>query len=187
MNENQLIEELGSFDTEPLKIRAGKGLLGPGKPRELTETATWDGWGNEDQTDICLLDFGESFFHAVDPCHISQLSRQKVPESIFENCLDYKADLWRAGIIVRNLRFLFSWVRGDDNCLPTTSRQIYSLVFNIGPFFALSGDHALVLDMIGFVEKLPLHWHHHWVKMRKDAGKEAKSRPSKFNRLHNPS
>jgi serine/threonine-protein kinase SRPK3 len=101
MDKKQLINVIGSPKTEPLSRVDGHSLE-PNKPRELTETAPWDGWVDEEKEPIRLIDFGESFFREIDSRNISQPLDQKVPESIFEKRLDYKADLWRAGIIVRN-------------------------------------------------------------------------------------
>ena len=183
MNEKELIEEIGSFEREPLRMGVDKGPPGPGKPRELTETVSWDGWADEDQADICLIDFGESFFSATDSSQVAQPLDQQVPESIFENRLDYEADLWRAGIVVRNLCLRSSCVSGKVNCLLTVSCQIYTLVFNQRPFFTLLGDHDLICSMVDCVEKLPPHWHNRWVQMQKDAGQEANGRPGKVNGL----
>jgi serine/threonine-protein kinase SRPK3 len=183
MAQKQLINVIGSPRREPLS-RVDGHPLEPNKPQELTETAPWDGWVDEDEEPIRLIDFGESFFGEIDSHNISQPLDQKVPESIFEKRLDYKADLWRAGIIVRNHCSRSSCVLEDANCLPSTSHQIYSLVFSKKPFFAVGGDHDLVFEMVDFVDKLPPHWHQQWVQMRKAAGEEAKGRPSKFSCLY---
>lgn len=129
MDKKQLIDVIGSPQREPLS-RVDGHPLEPNKPRELTETAPWDGWVDEDKESIRLIDFGESFFCEIDSRNISQSSDQKVPESIFEKRLDYKADLWRAGIIVRNHCSRSSCVLGGVNCLPTTSTRFihWSLV-----------------------------------------------------------
>jgi hypothetical protein len=110
MTANELIDELGEFITEPLRMVAGHGLLGPGKPRELTETVCWNGWNGEDEDGICLIDFGESFFQPIESRHLAQPLHLTVPESVFEDHVDYRADLWRAGTIVRNLCLRSSFV-----------------------------------------------------------------------------
>jgi serine/threonine-protein kinase SRPK3 len=184
LDQKQLINDvIGTPRREPLS-RVDGHPLEANEPRELTETAAWDGWVDEDEAPIRLIDFGESFFGEIDSRKISQPLDQKVPESIFEKRLDYKADLWRAGIIVRNHCSRSSFVLGGANYLPSTSHQIYSLVFNKRPFFAVDGDHDLVFEMVDFVDKLPPHWHQQWVQMRKAAGEEANSRPSKFSCLY---
>jgi serine/threonine-protein kinase SRPK3 len=123
MTENELVDVIGSFKREPVRLVAGKGPPELSMPRELTESAPWDGYVDEDDDDICLVDFGESFFQPTSSRHIAQPPDQRAPESIFETHIDYKADLWRAGMIVRTLRLRSSHVPGDDNCLPSASHR----------------------------------------------------------------
>lgn len=110
MTANELIDELGEFITEPLRMVADHGPLKSEKPRELTETVCWNGWNGEDEDDICLIDFGESFFQPIESRHLAQSLHLTVPESVFEDHVDYRADLWRAGTIVRNLCLRSSFV-----------------------------------------------------------------------------
>lgn len=114
MTLNELIDELGEFMTEPLRMVGGHGPLGPEKPRQLTETVGWNGWNGEDEDDICLIDFGESFYQRIESRHLAQPLHLTVPESVFEDHVDYRADLWRAGTIVRNL-CLCPFIH-DGNC-----------------------------------------------------------------------
>lgn len=103
LTDSELIEELGEFEKAPLTLRADDGDPGPGKPREYTETVCWNGWNGEDECDICLIDFDQSFFHPIEAGSLSQPFHLKVPESIFEDSVDFRADLWRAGIVVSRL------------------------------------------------------------------------------------
>ena len=104
VSSEDLIEELGECETAPLTLNPRRGpherSLGPEMPRELTKSADWAGWVWEDDTDICLIDFGESFFEPVESSRLAQPVDQTVPESLFEQYVDYRGDLWRAGCIV---------------------------------------------------------------------------------------
>lgn len=69
-------------------------------PTQLVKAAEWDEWIDEDDEEIRLLDFGESFFQGEEPKKLAQPSSLRVPETIFTNFFDYRVDLWRAGCMV---------------------------------------------------------------------------------------
>ncbi|KAJ5193399.1 hypothetical protein N7449_009541 [Penicillium cf. viridicatum] len=52
---------------------------------------------DEDEEDIRLLDFGESFLEGEQPEKLAQPSNLRVPETIFTDRFDYRLDLWRTG------------------------------------------------------------------------------------------
>lgn len=98
--EEELFEVLGSPEIEPL-ARIDDIPLGSGLPTELVKAAEWVDWVDEDEEDVRLLDFGESFLHGEEPAKLAQPGSLRVPETIFTDSFDYRVDLWRAGSMVR--------------------------------------------------------------------------------------
>ncbi|KAJ5204190.1 uncharacterized protein N7498_005069 [Penicillium cinerascens] len=138
--EEQLFDVLGYPEIEPLTRNDGA-PLGNGLPTQLVKAAEWDDWIDEDDEDIRLLDFGESFFQGKEPEKLAQASSLRVPETIFTDCFDYRVDLWRTG------------------CM------IYYFLFTIWPFWYLGEDEVYIFQMIGFVERLPAEWESQWKSM----------------------
>ncbi|CAG8280269.1 unnamed protein product [Penicillium salamii] len=120
-SEDQLFQVLGYPEHEP-----------------LSRAASWVEWAEEDEEDIRLFDFGESFFHGREPEKLAQPGSLKVPETIFTDVFDYRVDLWRAG------------------CM------IYYFVFATWPFWYLDEDDVLAYQMIEFMGKLPNEWESKW-------------------------
>lgn len=58
---------------------------------------------DEDEEDIRLIDWGESFRRGKKPEELSQPVDIKAPEIIFADKFDYRVDLWSAGLVVRLL------------------------------------------------------------------------------------
>jgi hypothetical protein len=75
--------------------------LEDGLPAQLIKAADWTEWIDEDEEDIRLLDFGESFYKEQEPAKLAQPGSLRVPETIFTDSFDYRVDLWRAGSMVR--------------------------------------------------------------------------------------
>jgi hypothetical protein len=75
-------------------------------------------WIDEDEEDIRLIDFGETFTQGAEPERIAQPGVLRVPETIFTDRFDYRIDLWRVGFAVRihecSLEYLSS--RGTNTC-----------------------------------------------------------------------
>ncbi len=69
-------------------------------PSQLVKAATWDTWIDEDDEDLRIIDFGETFKQGCEPVKLAQPGPLRVPETIFEDKFDYRLDLWRAGIVV---------------------------------------------------------------------------------------
>ncbi|KAJ5544637.1 hypothetical protein N7461_006941 [Penicillium sp. DV-2018c] len=139
--EEQLFDVLGFPEIEPLKRIDGT-PLGNELPAQLIRAAEWNEWIDEDDEDIRLLDFGESFYQGQEPQKLAQPGPLKVPETIFTDCFDDRVDLWRTG------------------CM------IYSFLFRTWPFWYIGEDEVLIFQMIGFVERLPAEWESKWKSMQ---------------------
>ena len=62
--------------------------------------AGWDDWIDEDDEDIRLIDWGETFVHGAEPTKLAQPADLRAPEIIFSGRFDYRLDLWRVGCTV---------------------------------------------------------------------------------------
>lgn len=102
--EEQLFEFLGFPEIEAL-ARLDNMPLENGLPKQLVKAAEWVEWIEEDDEDLRLLDFGESFLQGEEPKRLAQPGTLRVPETIFTNFFDYRVDLWRTGCIVSCLFF----------------------------------------------------------------------------------
>lgn len=98
--EEQLFDVLGFPEVEPLTRTDGT-PIGNGLPTQLVKAVEWDDWIDEDDEDIRLFDFGESFFQGQEPKKLAQPGSLRVPETIFTDSFDYRVDLWRTGGMVR--------------------------------------------------------------------------------------
>jgi len=92
------VEELTRIDGKPLD---------KGVPKQLVKAVCWVEWVDEDEEDLRLIDFGESFLQGAEPKAIPQPDSLRAPETIFMDSFDYRLDLWRAGCVVRTLRLNF--------------------------------------------------------------------------------
>lgn len=116
---------------------------------------------DEDEEDIRLIDWGESFRRGEEPEELSQPVDIKAPEIIFADRLDYRVDLWSAGLVVRLLVALF------PKTFVLTDMQICHMLFGHRPFGTLRNDSKLIVpQMINFVEDLPDEWKEKWLKMK---------------------
>ena len=106
MTEECLFEVLGSPETEILARLDGE-PLSKSQPGQLVKAVSWADWIDEDEEDIRIIDLGEAFLQGVGCIKLSQPSSLQAPETIFTGSLDSRIDLWRAGIVVRNLYFKF--------------------------------------------------------------------------------
>ncbi|OQE28558.1 hypothetical protein PENSTE_c003G08400 [Penicillium steckii] len=147
LTKEELLVTLGSPKYEPL-TRIDGAPLENGLPSQLVKAADWTEWIDEDEEDIRLFDFGESFFHGHEPDKLAQPGPLRVPETIFTDSFDYRVDLWRAGSV------------------------IYSFVFTAWPFSYMGGDEFLAFQMIDFVEKLPAEWEPKWKSMVMNSKKD---------------
>ncbi|KAJ5812377.1 hypothetical protein N7474_008678 [Penicillium riverlandense] len=139
--EQQIFRVLGTPEIESLARLDGQPLQ-KGLPTQLVKAAEWVDWIDEDEEEIRLLDFGESFLLDTKPEKLAQPGILRVPETIFTDGFDYRVDLWRVG------------------CM------IYSILFTKSPFWYLGEVEVLVFQMIGFVEGLPREWQSTWESMQ---------------------
>lgn len=115
--EKGFFDGLGFPEIEPL-ARIDGAPLDNGLPTQLVKAAEWVDWTDEDEEDIRLFDFGESFLEGEQPEKLAQPSNLQVPETIFTDHFDYRLDLWRAGCMVCQAPFLLS------TCSHSTNRGI---------------------------------------------------------------
>ena len=98
-----IFDVLGGPETEELIRLDGKPLKNS-LPKQLVKTAGWDNWTDEDEENLRVIDFGEAFLQGTEPRMLAQPDTMRAPETIFTVKFDYRVDLWRAGIVVRQLR-----------------------------------------------------------------------------------
>lgn len=130
--EEELFEVLGYPDIEPLSRLDGTPLE-TGLPKQLVKAAEWVEWIDEDDEDIRLLDFGESFLQGEEPEQLSQPGTLRVPEMIFTRVFDYRVDLWRVGCMVSCHPYVFY-------------RTCIAIRFN----------GLLILDLFLFIHNIPI-------------------------------
>ncbi|KAK1147184.1 hypothetical protein N8T08_001923 [Aspergillus melleus] len=147
MTEEQLFEVLGAPEIAPLARIDGTPLEN-GLPSQLVKATEWTDWIDEDDEDIRLLDFGESFLQGEGPTMLAQPGILRVPETIFTDSFDSRVDIWRTGC------------------------EIYSFLFTTYPFWYLGEVEVLILQMINFVEKLPAEWESEWNSMKVNSSRD---------------
>ena len=104
MSKECLFEVLGSPESEELVRRDGK-PLSETLPSHLIKAADWVDWIDDDEEDLRIIDLGEAFLNGVETKKLAQPSSLRAPETIFTGSFDHRLDIWRAGIVVRKLRF----------------------------------------------------------------------------------
>lgn len=57
-------------------------------PNQLLKAAEWIDWLDEDEEEVRLLDFDESFLEGEQPERLAQPSDLRVPETTFTDCFD---------------------------------------------------------------------------------------------------
>ena len=167
LSEEELFEVLGAPNPENLTRLDGE-ALGQCIPIQLVESTQWTGWplddddDDEDDEDIRIIDLGEAFDQNAIPYKLAQPDGQQAPETIFTGRFDYRQDLWRVGLMVRNSATYFP-VQSIEICC-----QIYHLVFGELPY-SWWGINPLVETMIDVFGELPLEWESKWEQMRCNA------------------
>ena len=104
MTEECLFEVLGSPELADVARLDGQ-PVSKSLPSQLVKAVGWDDWIDEDEEDLRIIDLGEAFLDAENGKKLDQPSSLQAPETIFTDSFDYRLDLWRAGIIVRNSYF----------------------------------------------------------------------------------
>ncbi|KAK3393510.1 kinase-like domain-containing protein [Podospora didyma] len=143
VHKNDILKIVGKPQVEEIERVDGK-PLGRGLPVQIVRKAGWGDWVEEDENDIRLLDFGESFSETEQPAILNQPINLRVPETIFTKRFDHRVDLWQAESI------------------------IHLLLFDYSPFMADNLTSQLVNQMIHFTEEdLPAEWQPAWEAMEK--------------------
>lgn len=99
MNVDEILSVIGTPIVEDL-IRLDGKPLDLSLPKHLVKAAPWDDWLDEDEEDIRIIDFGESFPKNTRVESLAQPGQLRVPETVFVGSFDYRVDLWRAGCVV---------------------------------------------------------------------------------------
>lgn len=99
LSEDALFDIVGHPESVAL-VRIDGGPVGGGIPKQLIRSTSWTEWVDEDEEDIRLIDWGETFKHGLEPARLAQPGDLKAPEIIFTGHFDHRIDLWRAGCIV---------------------------------------------------------------------------------------
>ncbi|TQS33330.1 hypothetical protein Golomagni_06330 [Golovinomyces magnicellulatus] len=138
----ELLEELGSPITEPVKREDGK-PLDPCVPAYIVQPASYPVDLSLSQQHIKIVDFGESFSHNDVPESLHTPLCVRAPEIIFGQKLDYRVDLWSVG------------------CL------MYELIVSQPPFDSIMVTPvSLVNEMLETAsDELPELWHQKWRTM----------------------
>ncbi|KAL2066601.1 hypothetical protein VTL71DRAFT_2672 [Oculimacula yallundae] len=139
---------LGEPEVDPL-VRLDGQTLAPGLPKQLIKKADWIDWVDEDEEDIRIIDFGETFFYGARPEKLSQPGDLRIPETVFTDSFDHRIDLWRAGM------------------------TICTMLYGARPFMLWGGPETVIDQMIDFVEELPAEWAAEWAAKWEDMLKGA--------------
>lgn len=101
-SEEELLDIIGRPESAAL-VRIDGGPVGDGMPKQLIGSTGWDEWVDEDEEDIRLIDWGQTFRCGKESAHLAQPGDLKAPEIIFTGRFDHRVDLWRAGCIVSSV------------------------------------------------------------------------------------
>lgn len=103
--EAEIFEALGHPEPDELTRVDGQ-PLGQSVPSQLVQSAQWTGWpldDDEDDENIRIIDFGEAYDKDAAPVRLAQPDGLQAPETIFTGRFDYRQDLWRVGLVVRQI------------------------------------------------------------------------------------
>ena len=107
MTDKALSEALGEPVTLGLARIDGQ-PLSKSLPSRWVASAVWDDWNDEDEEDLRLIDFGESFQPGAETKKLADPQCLPAPETIFTSTLDFGSEKWSAGIMVRKFYAYFS-------------------------------------------------------------------------------
>lgn len=74
--------------------------LHPGLPKQLVEKIQWAEWCHEDDEDLRFIDVAQVFPLHSPPKRLDQPFELRAPETIFQDKIDHRVDLWRVGCVV---------------------------------------------------------------------------------------
>ncbi|KAJ5384087.1 hypothetical protein N7517_001998 [Penicillium concentricum] len=131
--EKEVFGAMGSPHVFPLERWDGV-PLSKGLPKDIVQSAQWNGYLDADEYDIRLIGFGKSFVRGEEPDKLKQPVHQRSPEIIMGDKLDCRLDLWHTGCF------------------------IYQLLMYEPAFPGLSDDYEYIRNIVGFVEDLPVEW-----------------------------
>ncbi|CEL03982.1 hypothetical protein ASPCAL05116 [Aspergillus calidoustus] len=98
------IETLGKPEIGLVQRRDGNGeSLEPGVPKYIVQPAAPQTQLWSSAQEIKLIDFGESFLQDTVPQTLHTPLVVRAPEVIFQDCLDYRVDLWSMGCMIFEL------------------------------------------------------------------------------------
>ncbi|PWY83239.1 kinase-like protein [Aspergillus sclerotioniger CBS 115572] len=141
VSESIIFAVFGSPEHEPVTRLDGTPLH-KGFPPSLIKPVNWEDWLEEFHEDIRILDLGEGFFQEEIAPQLAQPGPARVPELIFTETSDYRADLWRTG------------------CM------LFFFVFGTYPFQSEVDDEVLVAEMVDLLGDLPEEWQPTWDDMQ---------------------
>jgi hypothetical protein len=75
-------------------------------PEQLVEAVSWRNWSYKN-SNLRIIDLGESFHRGAQPIKLAQPEDLRAPETVFQVDVDYRIDLWRAGLMVSLRRLNF--------------------------------------------------------------------------------
>lgn len=97
--EEECFERLGTPITNDLSYVDGRPLP-KGFPSQVVKTAEWTTTADISREEIKVIDFGDAFLMVDQPVSMVQPPPLRVPEFIFQQEFDYRADLWLTGCMV---------------------------------------------------------------------------------------
>lgn len=98
-SEEEFWRNIGRPVVEDL-VREDGQAVEPRFPKHIVRRAEWNMWVDEDEEDIRLIDWGESFRRGEEPATVAQPIDCKAPATMVTDRLDYRIDLLTAGIVV---------------------------------------------------------------------------------------
>ncbi|CAG8167275.1 unnamed protein product [Penicillium olsonii] len=159
---------IGKPEGKPV-IRAGGKPLEKGIPVTLYRNAEWMNYlqsmidckvaGWLPLMDVCLLDFGGSFFEDKKPETLDQSVLTQAPETLLMGAFDYKVDTWALGDL---MYFLL------------TERD------RVDPDSVCGREYEALREASWFVEDIPEEWMSEYLKMRQE------EELAEWNPIHKP-
>ena len=103
LDKKGLFEIIGEPSAEKVTAINGAALM-TGQPSQLFKAATWERWDDNDEEDIELIDFGQSFPRADPrPDDVYHTPDYRAPETVLNEDFDWRIDLWSVGITVSGM------------------------------------------------------------------------------------